>query len=499
MSQASETQKFQPSMFGSNVVMKENPFIVDDINGKQNKIINSIKTPTNCLVYRNQPPTIHIIGSEYPQVLNINQRGLNEIPAIPDYIRILLMKENAVRTLIPLSGHPSLELIDLSQNLIESVDFETIPFYLKALILASNAIVSISTQKIFQNLQVLNLSGNKLNNFRFDCFPVLKTLNLSCNSFTKFEINSSTLIELSIQNNSLSQIDVVNAKSLTHIDFSYNYLTDFSFVEKIPTLTHLTGFSNKFQDNWASFCVALIPNLKYINGKEIKDGERAIHRDRVAKFFKSTHSPHPHKEISKIRLMMRDLKAIQVEEINTDSNNIEDVWMNRSTEREKRIELIKAQAQQIPCISNMNDEDEVLTIYGGLMSDEYMNKPFRSLRLQFVPIIEGTEIVKHVMNLAQQMPVMLTLDHNMLSSVSDMLFLTAFEMVEVLNVEGNPITRMSLFRPLMSFLIPSLQVINGIAITTIEKMEGIKHFQSLFKITRGIELVTGLENMDENQ
>ncbi|OHT13529.1 hypothetical protein TRFO_03259 [Tritrichomonas foetus] len=490
-------EKFAPSMLGSNVVMKENPFIVDDISGKQNKILNSIKTPTNCLVYRNQPPTIHIIGSEYPAVLNINQRDLSAIPAIPDSIRILLIRENAVKSLRPLSGHPSLEVLDASQNLIERVEFDVVPLQIRALLLASNAISKISTNCMFDFLEVLNLSGNRLTEFDFYQFPFLKSLNLSCNSFIRFELYSPTLLELSIQNNSLSEFIVVNAESLTHLDISNNYLTDISIIEKVQTLTHLTGIGNKFQDNWASFAVHAIPSIEYINGRKIKEGERAIHRDRVAKFIKSTQAPHPHKKISKIRNMMRQLKDITVQSIET-TEDIEDIWIARSKEKGSRMLLVETQSKQIPCISTTDDEG-CLTIYGALLNDDYSKQEFRTLKLQFVPILPGSEVVQYVMNLAQKNPSMLTLDHNMLSSVSDMLFLTAFETVEVLRVEGNPIMRFSLFRPLMSYLMPSLQVINGMAITTAEKMSGIDHFQNLLRVTRGIYIETGLEDMMDQE
>lgn len=485
------TEEFRPSAYGSNVVMKENPFILDDISGKQNRIINAIKTPTNCLIYRNQPPTIHIIGSEFPNVLNINSKNLTAIPDIPDSIRILLIRENAIKSLRSLSSHMSIEVLDASKNLIELLDFVIVPLQLRALLLASNAISKISNQCAFDYLQVLNLSGNKLSEFNFFQFPSLRTLNLSCNQFSQFDINSPSLVELSIQNNSLLQLTVTNAESLTHLDISDNYLNDISIVEKIQTLTHLTGTGNKFQELWVSFAVSGVPSLKFVNGREIKDGERAIHVDRVAKFLRSIEAPYPHKKISKIRNLMRQLKQIQVKPI-PPTDDIENAWISFSKEKQARLMLIEQNAKSIPSVSTMDDEG-CLTIFGPILTDEFQSKEFRSLRLQYVPIIAGTEIVSHVMNLADHQPTMLTLDHNMLSSVNDVLFLRAYDTVEVLRVEGNPITRLTLFRPLMSYLMPSLQVINGIAITMAEKVSGVEHFQYLFSFSKGFEVETGLE------
>ncbi|KAK8900118.1 hypothetical protein M9Y10_002441 [Tritrichomonas musculus] len=489
-------EKFQPNAVGSNVVMKENPFILDDISGKQNKILNAVKTPTNCLIYRNQPPTIHIIGSEFPTVLNINSKDLNAIPEIPSSIRILLIRENAVKSLHPISGHPSLEVLDASQNLIEQLEFEVPPLRIRAILLASNAITKISNTCTFDFLEILNLSGNRLSEFNFFQFPSIKTLNLSCNQFSTFEINSPTLIELSIQGNSLMSLAISNAQSLTHIDFSDNYLNDISVIEKVQTLTHLSGLGNKFNENWISFAVSSIPALECINGRKISDGERAIHRDRIAKMVRAAQAPYPHLKISKIRNLMRQLKQIETKPIPS-SDDIEDIWLACSKEKHSRIMLIEENAKNIPTTSTMDDEG-CLTIFGAIMTDEYLSTDFKSLKLQYVPIIPGTEITQNVMKLGQKGPTMLTLDHNMISSVADALFLTAFEMVEVIRVEGNAITRMSLFRPLLSYLMPSLQVINGIAITTAEKLSGIDHFQNLLRITKGIHVETGIEDITDN-
>lgn len=486
-------EKFQPKAFGSNVVMEENPFIVDDISGKQNKILNAVKTPTNCLIYRNQPPTIHIIGSEFPTVLNINSKDLTAIPAIPESIRMLLIRGNAVKSLRPISGHPSLEVLDASQNLIEQLEFEVPPPRIRAILLASNAITKISNQCTFDFLEVLNLSGNRLSEFDFFQFPSLKTLNLSCNQFSSFEINSPKLLELSIQGNSLMKLVISNAQSLTHIDFSDNYLNDISIIEKVQTLTHLSGFGNKFNENWVSFAVSSLPLLEYINGRKIEDGERAIHRDRISRMVRSTQAPYPHQKISKIRNLMRKLRQIESEPIPS-SDDIEDIWIACSKEKQSRVMLIEQNAKNIPSTSIL-DDDGCLTIFGAIMTDEYLENDFRSLKLQYVPIIPGTEITENVMKLAQKGPTMLTLDHNMISSVSDALFLVAFNTVEVLRVEGNAISRMSLFRPLMSYLMPSLQVINGIAITMAEKLSGIDHFQNLLRITKGIYIETGVEDI----
>jgi hypothetical protein len=63
----------------------------------------------------------------------------------------------------------------------------------------------------------------------------------------------------------------------------------------------------------------------------------------------------------------------------------------------------------------------------------------------------------------------------------------------VLQIEGNQVSKLTLFRPLVSYLMPSLQVVNGVAITTAEKLAGIQHFESLLASCKQLIVVSGME------
>lgn len=479
-------ERFVPSMLGSDVVMSENPFIVDDISGKQNKIIDAVKTPTNCLIYRNMPPSIHTISTDTPQVLNINSKNLRQTPVIPDSIRILIIKDNALKSISGLADHPNLEVIDASANLLETFEFDPPPPNLKALLAASNSIHTVASKHIYHQLQVLNLSSNRLTEIDLAFFPNLKTLNLSFNSFVKFEVHHQKLLEISIQNNSLTSISFSSCPSLTHVDVSGNQLTDSSIVEQIPNLTHFWGIENKFGDNWASFVVNSSPNLIAINGRVLKEGERAIHKDRVAKFVKQTTAPHPHQEISSIRLQFKKLKNIDVK--SPTREDIEENWISRSKDKELRAQQIELKSREMPCVSSYNPDDNSLTIYGTICSDEHMKNHFKSLVLQNVPILKGSTCEGHLIDLASKNPTMLTLTHNFINTVADALFLIHFKTVEVIRVEGNPISKMTLFRPLLSYLMSSLVVINGVMISPAERDAGISHFQFLLNKAKNINI-----------
>jgi hypothetical protein len=482
---------FQGSFLGSDEIMTENPFLVDDISGKHNRILNAVKNPTDVLLYRSDPPSIHIVSTELPTVLNMKQRSLTFIPQIPDEIRILIVRENALKTLITLSGHPSLQVLEGSANLFEQIEFDPNPPRLRALVLASNSITKFANRAPFTNLEVLSLSGNQLSEFDFISFPRLKTLNLSFNQFTTFELNSATLIELSIQNNSLETFTVINCHSLTHLDLSFNKLGDLSIFDHMPSLTHLTGVGNRFDTNWVSFAVNSCPKLTIINGRLLREGEMAIHRDRVVRFLRSTKTPHPHKEISRIRLAFRRLNACELPPV--EPGDIVALWVGAGRREEEREKLVLDEALRLPCVSTLS-EDACLTIYGTPKSSEFAEQNFRTLKLEYVPIVKDSIIEKRVMELAGQEPTMVTLDHNLLTTFDHCVFLTAFETVEVLQIDGNEVSKLTLFRPLVSYLMPSLQVVNGVAISTAEKLAGIQHFQGLLNACKNIIVVSGMED-----
>ncbi|KAH0791964.1 DUF5011 domain-containing protein [Histomonas meleagridis] len=388
----------------------------------------------------------------------------------------------------PLSGHPNLEVIDVSSNLVQDFDFDPIPDKIRALFAASNFISNIATKGIFKNLQVLNLCGNKFSNFSFSQFPQLKTLNLSFNRFESFTLDSSTLVELSIQNNSLRKFEVINSQSLTHLNISDNHLTSIEFITKIPNLQELNAESNNFTQNWISFAVTFSPHLSILNHRQVTEHERAIHYNRISNLNKAAQPQFPHQQVLEIRNLFRQFKDISSKTISFSSNNIEETWITYSNDKLQRKAEIEEHSYSIPC-AMIEGTDLSLTFYGTINEGCEVNvQKVKTLCLNYVPIIKDSEVEKKVIKFAEFCPTMLILNNNLLRNVIDVVFLRFFKTVEIIRVEGNPIMRMTLFRPLLSYLMPSLLVVNGVAITEAERNSGISHFQFLLKYTLGFDV-----------
>ena len=492
----STTGKF----LGSKKAIDGNPFLSDDISGNKNKILNAIKTPTNCMIYRTQPPTLHVIQNDTPTILNLNKRDFNLMPQIPNKIKVLFIEENSIKDISIITEHPTLEVLDVSKNLIESIDFK-FPPYLRAFIGSSNRITSIPTGMIFYNLLVLNLSGNHITTFgQWESFPILRVLNLSFNEIEKFDLNLPSLQELSLQNNKLTNFEVSNGDNLTHLDLSNNDLDDLHFIDYTPHITHFLGEGNQFGPCWVSFVVSSksASNLTHINGHEITEGERAIHRDRVSAFIKSTKAPHPHDEIVKIRRLFNELKTIKVDQ--QPYKTIDEMWLKRSEEKKQRYDIVCSEIKKIPSIITI--EKGVLSFYGPVTSDLIENEDnnkilegnFRQITFNYSPIQRRSEYESCVVQIGtDKQPIILTLNHNMLNTLNDLLFLSHFTSTEILNIEGNFASKMSLFKQFVCYLMPNLHVINGQKITRADRIMGINCFQELLIVSNNLKPETEVE------
>lgn len=475
--------RYVPSSLGSDKIYEGNPFLLDDISGKQNPVLDAVRNPTNCLVYRNNPPVLHFIAGITPTVLQLVGRDIQSLPVIPEGVNAVFLRENQIRSLNELSSHPSIELLDISCNLIKEFDLENPGDCLKALIVSSNSMDKIVTKTIFTKLELLNLSQNYLTTFPSDQFVNLRILNLSFNKLTFFELDHPYLLELSLQNNKLRTFQIKNAGSLLRLDISSNKLDDLSFTEHIKdTITHFSAHNNKFGYYWESEVITKFKKIVSVNGRVLTEGEKAIHRDRYRLQMRRDDIDKPNDLICTIRRQFRQIKQIEVDALSC-PDDIVSVWLTRSQERVNRHKLI------VQAISNMKsyyyvDKNQCLIVYGALVDVEYVSSAYRSVQLRYSPIIKGP-IERNVINLAKRNPVMLTLDHNMLNTLDDILFLRYFRSVTILSVDGNLVSKMSIFRRFIAYLMPNVNVINGIQVTQSERDSGSDYFASLLEIAKG--------------
>lgn len=181
---------------------------------------------------------------------------------------------------------PKLERLDLSENKLRSIDSKMFSGAqaLKTLFLQNNQIQSIESGSFdLPSLEVINLNSNKLSSIEFNLFtqaPNLVEISLERNllKIIDFELPES-LEEFKISNNPIeSPIDVARLVSslpeIKRLDLE-NTTTSITFTESLETtrvLSHINLSYNKLTDADILERLKIFPNLEIIDleGNEFK-------------------------------------------------------------------------------------------------------------------------------------------------------------------------------------------------------------------------------------
>lgn len=169
-------------------------------------------------------------------------------------LKNLIIDHNKIKSLVNCTSNVNMDILSISNNLLNVLDSSKFPTNLKILDVSANQIAEIKN-KPFENLsklRILNLSKNKLNNLPFELFVNLKNLtHLDVSSNNLMTVNQGVfhgLISLKFLN--LSSIDASNiegrvfysAQNLIDIDLTKNNLIDidieslFGFCENLQYL-----------------------------------------------------------------------------------------------------------------------------------------------------------------------------------------------------------------------------------------------------------------------
>ena len=154
---------------------------------------------------------------------------------------------------LDLKGNP---LINLPDDLISSSK------KLYVLRISHNFLKQVPTclELLFDSLQFLDLSANNLGDSGVAVLANLKNLkhlNLSGNHLTTVPVLPSSLEQLNISNNLLSQLSFDQLLHLRELDVSLNFL---SFIPELPNLEKLIAYGNQLQTGFT-----IMSSLRYLD------------------------------------------------------------------------------------------------------------------------------------------------------------------------------------------------------------------------------------------
>lgn len=164
---------------------------------------------------------------------NIN--SLEGIQAFTNLTRLRVYRNNL--SFVPVLNMPSLTRLSISENNLTTIDLSGLPA-LTELFISYNSLTTLDVSSL-PSLTDLNGAYNNLATVNLSQNPSLILLNLKDNPLTTLDISSNpTLESLDLTNTWLTQLDVSQQPSFELLALS-----------EIPTLTSLTGISNKSKLN----------------------------------------------------------------------------------------------------------------------------------------------------------------------------------------------------------------------------------------------------------
>ncbi|KAK4473102.1 hypothetical protein MN116_004289 [Schistosoma mekongi] len=263
-------------------------------------------------------------GFSYAYVkLDCSDKNLLDIELLRSYIhlRFVILSNNFIRDLSPLTGLSNLQYLKVDNNQITSIESLKSLQYLQYIDLSSNKLTTINnlslpylqhlkvndnliaslksetntnlTSEQFPDLHTLELRGNRLDTLNgIDDMINLKTLYCAENTLRRLEGISSlkSLVRLHLRDNRLSKLNefTENLTSLEYINLRGNQISKFSEVKRLnclPSLKFLSLIDNPIaeKDNYRQMVIGLLNKLHRLDKQRISDTFRSTAVEFVTK------------------------------------------------------------------------------------------------------------------------------------------------------------------------------------------------------------------------
>jgi len=226
--------------------------------------------------------------------LYLDNNYISQMLRLPNRLQVLSCKNNKIQSMDKVAELPYLVQLDLSFNLLNTIERVYKFKRLEVLILSNNLLehADFSPLKSLRNLRILDISNNELNTNsnteqlynlpsldqlvgnknKFKQWIVgksmtrLKKLALNNNCLESIHIHTNSITVLDISNNKLMNTkEIQKAKHLSELYFAYNYLNEID--ESINLCKQLT-IMNFSSNNIKDIPILRLPLLKKLNLSE---------------------------------------------------------------------------------------------------------------------------------------------------------------------------------------------------------------------------------------
>uniref|UniRef100_A0A3Q0KN88 Putative calpain 4, 6, 7, invertebrate n=1 Tax=Schistosoma mansoni TaxID=6183 RepID=A0A3Q0KN88_SCHMA len=250
-------------------------------------------------------------------------------------LQYLKVDNNQITSAESLKSSRYLQYLDLSSNKLTTINNLSFP-YLQYLKVNDNAIASLKSEtdtnlssEQFPDLHTLELRGNRLSTLSgIDDMINLKTLYCAENLLRRLEGISSlkSLVRLHLRDNRLSKLTdfTENLTSLEYINLRGNQISKFSEVKRLnclPSLKFLSLVDNPIteKDNYRQMVVGLVNRLQRLDKKRVPDMFRS-----TAMEFVTKHTEILEQELNEADIIEEHIPESMKEDLNEEKEKVEE-------------------------------------------------------------------------------------------------------------------------------------------------------------------------------
>jgi len=453
-----------------------------------------------------------------PDKLNLDRRKLTMCPILEgeENLRLLNYQHNYIKRIQHLELIRKLIFLDLYDNQIEEMSGLASLKLLRVLMLGKNRVTKIANLQQLIMLDVLDLHGNQISKIEgVDHLKHLRVLNLAGNQLTHVDglTGLASLSELNLRRNAIESVDNMDKlPCLQRLFLSFNNIKHFNDVASLascPSLIELSLDGNPFakSSDYKQVLIQNMSNLRQLDMKRLTDEEK-----RFAHIAAKREEDKQRENERLTSLKEKRHLAISNAQRKWNQQTIADEPLPRvnsceALERKsparvspthESIDLSQCTLKGVDRVKSLSSshlaelDNNSLNLYGTgsleALDKEWGEKVVNNVHTVHFKFINFGDIVQHLCKLCVTFPSLRSLHFDMTNIVTlnqlDMLSLLPW--LDNLNIipTGNPVTKLSLWKPYVLYRLEhaQLKTLNNVDVTRADILKASNLFEPVSQV-----------------